>query len=149
MLLSKYRYSRFVAKSAKKINANTWEVTLKSGYKFSDGTAVTAQLVADCLTELKNVPETKYTSLATFTMTAPSDLVVKFASTKPAHIMESVLAEFAFVVYKKIGNKFVFTGPYAVDKFVDGKYIDLKPNEHYADNHFGKRPNIQIKLSNR
>ena len=46
-----------VAKSVTKVSELVWDVTLKSGYKFSDGTVVKAKHVADCLTELnKNNP---------------------------------------------------------------------------------------------
>ena len=33
-----------VAQSVKKVDEFTWEVTLKSGYKFSDGTVVTGKV---------------------------------------------------------------------------------------------------------
>ena len=134
-----------VAQSVKKVNKFTWDITLKSGYKFSDGTAVTAQNVADCLTELNQKNSNAKTSLDTMTVTAQSNRVVRIVSTRATHVMESVLAEYVFVIYKKTGVNFVFTGPYAVEKFVGGSYIDLIPNQHYIDNKASRRTKIKIK----
>ena len=41
-----------IAESATKVSDMVWDVTLKAGYTFSDGTAVTAARVAAALTEL-------------------------------------------------------------------------------------------------
>ena len=71
-----------VAQSVKKVNKFTWDITLKSGYKFSDGTAVTAQNVADCLTELNQKNSNAKTSLDTMTVTAQSNRVVRIVSTR-------------------------------------------------------------------
>ena len=54
-------------------------------------------------------------------------------STRATHVMDSVLAEWAFAVYRKDGATFVFTGPYKVDTFVAGDSIALSPNAHYHD----------------
>ena len=52
-----------IAKSVHKVSETTWDVTLKSGYKFSDGTVVTAKHVADCLLELNNKNNNAQSSL--------------------------------------------------------------------------------------
>ena len=41
-----------VAQSAGKVSEFEWDIDLKPDYKFSDGTPVTAQDVANCLNEL-------------------------------------------------------------------------------------------------
>ena len=51
-----------VAQSVAKISDLVWEVTLKSGYKFSDGTSVSAELVAAGLTELNTANSAARTS---------------------------------------------------------------------------------------
>jgi peptide/nickel transport system substrate-binding protein len=135
-----------VAQSVKKVSEFVWEVTLKSGYKFSDGTVVDATHVAACLTELNQKNSAAQSSLATMTVTAPSSLVVRIQSTRATHVMDAVLAEWVFVVYytpKSGTNTHVFTGPYAVNHFAKNDHIDLKPNPFYAK--AGERPNIEIK----
>merc|ERR1719482_779200 len=134
-----------VAESVSKVSEFIWDVTLKSGYKFSDGTAVTAQAVADCLSELNSANSNAQATIGTMTVTAQSATVVRIESTISTHIMDSVLAEWVFTIYKRDGSDFVFTGPYKVDTFVAGDYIDLVPNTHYYDSKHAERHPIKIK----
>eukprot|EP01048_Picozoa_sp_COSAG05_P003291 COSAG05_NODE_149_length_16213_cov_66.750279_9_plen_572_part_00 len=129
-----------VAQSLTKIDAFTWDVTLKSGYKFSDGTAVTGALVATALTELNAHNGAATSSLGVMTVTAPSSSTVRINSTKSTPIMDSVLAEWVFVVfYKDSGGNFVYTGPY---KIAPGGFtstqIDLVPNTYYPTGAAGR-----------
>merc|ERR1719387_1273466 len=120
-----------VAESCTKVSDKVWDVKLKAGYKFSDGTAVTAQDVATCLKELNTVNSNGGSSLGTMTVTAPDDLTVRIESERSTHIMDSVLAEWVFTIYKKDANgKFTFTGPYVPKRFA-GSHIDLVPNMYY------------------
>merc|ERR1719271_1678566 len=120
-----------VAESVSKVSEFVWDVTLKSGYKFSDGTAVTAADVVACLTELNTENTKAQASLGTMTVTEEAGKV-RITSTTSTHIMESVLAEFVFVIYKKdSSDNYVFTGPYAVADAVADSHINLVPNEHY------------------
>jgi len=133
-----------VAESVSKIDTLTWEVTLKAGYKFSDGTAVTAQHVANALTELNTVNSRAQASLGAMTVRAVADLKVSIVSERATPVMDAVLAEFVFVVYLKQGpSAFVFTGPYAVETFVAGDRIELVPNAHYPQ--AVERPLIVVK----
>ena len=134
-----------VAESVSKVSELIWDVTLKSGYKFSDGTDVTAQAVADCLSELNSVNSNAQATIGTMTVTAPSATVVRIESTISTHIMDSVLAEWVFTIYKTDGSDYVFTGPYKIESFVAGDYIDLVPNTHYIDSKHGERHPIKIK----
>ena len=121
-----------------------WDITLKSGYKFSDGTAVTAADVAACVAEVNTGNSKAQATLGVFTnVTAPSDLVVRIETADSTHVMDSVLAEFPFPIYKKDGSNFVFTGPYKIESFVENDHIDLVPNTHYSDH--DKRGPITIK----
>ncbi len=132
-----------VAESVSKVSEFIWDVTLKSGYKFSDGTDVTAQAVADCLSELNSVNSNAQATIGTMTVTAPSATVVRIESTISTHIMDSVLAEWVFTIYKNDGSNYVFTGPYKIQSFVENDHIDLVPNTHYSDH--DKRGPITIK----
>ena len=124
-----------------------WDVTIKSDHKFSDGTTVTAAHVAAALTELNTQNAAAQSSLGTMTMAARhwdargcrsnchralDAQTVRIQSTSPTHAMESVLAEWPFVVYYKDAAEAVYyTGPYAVASHSDSQ-IDLVPNEHYS-----------------
>ena len=133
-----------VAKAVKKVDENTWDVELKDGYKFSDGTPVTAEVVASGLSELNKKNPSAQSSLGDMTVSAIDDLNLRIESTQPTHIMDSVLAEWAFPVYyvNEDGN-FVYTGPYAVESFVPDEKIELAPNVHYENSE--ERPNIVVK----
>ena len=122
-----------VASSASMVSDYVWDVTLKSNYKFSDGTVVTGQIVADCLNELNTENSAAQSSLGTITATATSIRTVRITSTTGTHVMDAVLAEWVFTVYLEdptaIGG-FLFTGPYAVATFAVGDIV-LAPNEYY------------------
>ncbi len=123
-----------------------WEVTLKDNYKFSDGTAVTAQHVADCLTELNEKNPSASSSLGKMTVTPTADgTAVRIESERPTHVMDAVLAEWVFVIYYKDSQgNFVYTGPYKVDHFQENDHMDLSPNRYY-DSQSLDRPSIEIK----
>ena len=133
-----------IANKVEKISDFVWEVTLKGGHKFSDGTDVTAQHVADSLANQNAKNSYAQASLETMTVTAPSDLTVRIESTRQTHVMDSVLAEFAFPIYlAKDDGSFVFTGPFVVESFEEG-LIQLKPNEFYDDK-AAERPMVTLK----
>jgi len=132
-----------VADSVSKVDDNTWDVILKEGYMFSDGTPVTAERVAAALNEVNAVNPAAQSSLGNLTAAASDPTTVRIESDQPTHIMDSVLAEWAFpVFYVNDAGEFVFTGPYAVQAFVDGDHIDLVPNEFYISQ--ADRPNVSI-----
>ena len=123
-----------VASSTTQVSDYVWDVTLKTDYKFSDGTVVTGQIVADCLNELNTENSAATSSLGTITATAPDATTVRITSTTATHVMSAVLAEWVFTVYladsTAVGG-FKFTGPYAVSTFASGD-ISLIPNAYYA-----------------
>lgn len=124
-----------------------WVVTLKAGYKFSDGTELTAEDVVTCLTAMM-ASDAASASVGAITFATDEALKVKITSTDPTHIMDVVLAEYHFPIYKASGDSFVFTGPYKIAHFEptgDSPHMDLEPNTHYATD-AEKRPNIEIKL---
>ncbi|KAL9185948.1 hypothetical protein ACHAXT_003725 [Thalassiosira profunda] len=139
------------------------DVTLKPDVKFSDGTPVTAEHVADCLNELNEKNDSAQSSLGKLTATPLGELdgaavvgldanssddtkkalTVRIESERPTHVMDAVLAEWVFVVYLAKGDgNFVFTGPYEIESFGEDK-IELVPNPHY-DERALERPRITI-----
>jgi len=133
-----------VAESVRKVDDLVWEVALKPGQKFSDGTPVNAQHVADCLTELNEKNSSAQSSLGDMVVMAQGDLTVRIESERATHVMDAVLAEWVFVVYLKDSDgSFLFTGPYAIDTFGSDK-IELVPNSYYYDSLSLKRPLVTI-----
>ena len=105
-----------VAESVTKVDENTWDVTIKADYKFSDGTDVDAQHVADALQELNDLNGSAKGSLGVMTVSVVDEDTVRIESERPTHVMDAVLAEWVFVVYKKTPEgDFIYTGPYAID----------------------------------
>lgn len=134
-----------VAESVSWVSDYVWDVTLKTDYKFSDGTKVTATHVATCLSEMNTENDNAQASVGAMTVTATDDTTVRIETEFVTHIMDSVLAEWVFVVYLEDAQSafgFLFTGPYAPKNFVDDASIELVPNEYYlcAD----QRPDITI-----
>lgn len=109
-----------VAESVTKIDENTWELTLKSDYMFSDGTVADAQHVADALQDLNTSNESAQASLGNITVTALGNSTVRIETERPTHVMDAVLAEWVFTVFKKDAEgNFLFTGPYAIEVCAD------------------------------
>jgi peptide/nickel transport system substrate-binding protein len=133
-----------IAASTAKVETLKWTVTLKADYKFSDGTVVTAQHVADCLNELNSLNDNAKASLGTMTVTALDNSRVQIVSTQEHSAMDAVLAEFVFTIYLKKNNEYFFTGPYVVSSFVaGGDKISLSPNQYYPG--ASERPLHEIK----
>jgi len=133
-----------VGKSLTKVSDTIWEVTIQSGYKFSDGTSVDAEHVAASLLSQNQKNSGAQSSLGSLSATPMDDVTVRIESEKPTHIMDSVLAEWAFVVYTQDSEgNYIFTGPYVVEHFEAGDHIDLVPNEFYPG--AAERPKIELK----
>lgn len=109
----------------------------------SDGTPVDARHVADYLTELNAENSNARSSLGAITAIPEGDRKVRIESERATHMMDAVLAEWVFVVYRKdSGGNYVFTGPYAVQSFATD-HIDLTPNRYY-DSRALQRPPITL-----
>mmetsp|Transcript_2788 Transcript_2788/g.6280 ORF Transcript_2788/g.6280 Transcript_2788/m.6280 type:complete len:517 (-) Transcript_2788:185-1735(-) len=133
-----------VAESARRVGEHAWVVTLKRAYKFSDGTAVDAQHVAACLTEVNRKSPSARTTLGLMTVTVAGALQVRIESTSATSVMDAALAEWPFVMYRVDENGgVVYTGPYAVALLIKNDHIDLVPNEYYPE--AAKRSNLVLR----
>lgn len=130
-----------LAQSAQQMDDGSWRVTLRPSRSFSDGTPVTAQAVAEALqrTTERNVGARTTAGRLSFEPIDP--LTLKIASERPTTIMPSVLSEWAYVVYKLVNNKPVFTGAWAISDFRPGERLELTPNTHFG----GERQPITIR----
>lgn len=132
-----------LAASAVLNDDGTWTIELAADRFFSDGTPVTAEAVAAALNRTgENNPSARATA-GRLTFTAVDSATLSVATEQPTTILPSILAEWAFPVYKMDGETPVFTGPFAVTEFEPGGSIEMVPNAHYADAE--KRPNVTLR----
>ncbi|WP_342239120.1 ABC transporter substrate-binding protein, partial [Inquilinus sp. OTU3971] len=141
------------------VDPTTWEVKLRPGVKFSDGSDLTAEDVIFSLDRAKSVPN----SPAPFTgavgsiaeMTAVDPLTIRFKTKAPTpQFIEQV--GLVYIVSKKAsegkatsdfnsGAAAIGTGPYVFKQWVPGDRLVLAPNPHY----WGDKPafeNVTIKF---
>ena len=136
--------SRFVDSIEQKDDL-TWEIKLKSGVKFSDGTDVDAQAFCESMNSIMQNNEMASSSAGMITFTATDDATVTLTTERETTVMPSVLCEYNMVVCKDNGDSgYVFTGPYVIDSMDPGVELDLVPNEYY-DDRAADRSNVVIK----
>lgn len=136
--------SRFV-ESIEQKDELTWEMKLKEGVKFSDGTVVDAQALCDSMNNIMANNEMASTSAGVITFTPVDDMTVELVSERETTVMPSVLCEYSMIVCKDDGNgNLVFTGPYVLDNMDPGVELDLVPNQYYDDN-ADKRSDVVLK----
>lgn len=135
----------------------TYTFQLRSGVKFSDGTAMTAD---DCVYSLKRARDTQ-SSQWSFSLTDVKDITAKDASTvvitlkEPSAAFLSDLAMFnAYIMPKAycesqgdeaLSQKPVGTGPYMLDEWKKGEYVSFKKNPYYWES--GKPKTDEIKFT--
>mmetsp|Transcript_84426 Transcript_84426/g.239346 ORF Transcript_84426/g.239346 Transcript_84426/m.239346 type:complete len:543 (-) Transcript_84426:538-2166(-) len=129
--------------SVRRLDTFSWEATLRSGRRFSDGTALTASHVVDAFTQLNQVNSGAQASLGAINVTRVDDLTVRIQSERATPVMDAVLAEWPFVVYRVSNGQRLFTGPFAVETFVVNERFELIPNPHYPGP--GGRPLITVR----
>lgn len=123
----------------------TWEMKLKEGVKFSDGSDVDAQALCDSMNTIMENNEMASTSAGVITFTPVDDMTVELKSERETTVMPSVLCEYSMVVLKDTGDSnYVFTGPYAIENMDPGVELDLVPNEYYDDK-ASERSDVVIK----
>ena len=136
--------SRFVDTIEQKDDL-TWEMTLKDGVKFSDGSDVDAQALCDSMNSIMENNEMASTSAGMITFTVLDDKTVQLVSERETTVMPSVLCEYSMIVCKDTGDgNLVFTGPYTIESMDPGVELDLVPNAYY-DDRASQRSNVIIK----
>lgn len=131
-----------LARTAERTGPTTWRVTLAEGRYFADGEAVDAAAVAAGLNRTVEANPAARASAGRlrFAPLDPSTLEVE--TEQPTPILPSILAEWAFPVYRLTSGDPVFTGPFAIAGFEPGARLSLVPNEHYHD--AASRPAITL-----
>lgn len=137
------RVTPLLADSATRRDARTWEIALKPNRFFSDGTPLTAALAAEGLNRTGAENPQARASLGRITFTATGPLTLTATSERDAPVLPSVLAEWAFPVYRLTAAGPIYTGPWAVAGFAVDKELRLTPNTHYAG--AAERPDVLLR----
>ena len=132
-----------LAASAAPNDDGTWSVNLAPDRFFSDGTPVTAEAVAAALNRTGQANPSARATAGQLTFTAIDDETLRVATEQPTTILPSILAEWAFPVYRMDGDAPIFTGPFAVERFEPGGTITMTPNTHYENAE--ARPDITLR----
>ena len=132
-----------LARSAVLNEDGSWTVELAPERFFSDGEPVTAEAVADALNRTSRASPTARATSGRLTFVAVDEDTLTVTSEQPTTILPSILAEWAFPVYRETADGMVFTGPYAVESFAAGSSIAMVPNTYYEDAE--QRPEIMLR----
>jgi peptide/nickel transport system substrate-binding protein len=122
-------------------DGRTYDFTLRTGVRFSDGTPLTAEDVAYSLRRMMTAANTtgQFIFPNTFrSIRVVSPTHVQFVLTKPQQAMLTHLTAVAIVprrAFKKITEQFttkpIGSGPFMVKSFGPGKSLELVRNPHY------------------
>lgn len=133
-----------LAKELVQVDDLTWELTLKDGVKFSDGSDVDAQAVAEGMNEVMAQNPNASATAGVITFSAKDDKTVTLTTERKTTVMKSILTEWANVVFKgNADDGYVFTGPYVLADLNPGVSVSLTPNEYY-DDRAAERPNVTL-----
>ncbi|GAB5447710.1 ABC transporter substrate-binding protein [Gymnodinialimonas sp.] len=132
-----------LAASARANDDGTWTIELAADRFFSDGTPVTAAAVAEALNRTGEANPSARATAGRLVFTVVDDTTLNVETEQPTTILPSILAEWAFPVYRLEGDTVVFTGPFAVESFESGGSIEMVPNAFYAGAE--DRPNITLR----
>ncbi|MGD1888068.1 MAG: ABC transporter substrate-binding protein [Cohaesibacteraceae bacterium] len=132
-----------LATSAEQQGDGSWLVELAPDRFFSDGTPVTATLVADALNRTGEANASARATAGRLTFEALDEDTLSVTSEQPTPILPSILAEWAFPVYLETDGAPLFTGPFAVENFDAGTAIEMVPNTFYAG--ADTRPDVTVR----
>lgn len=148
-----------LAESWKAVDPTTWEIKLRKGVKWHDGSDFTADDVVATLKRIPNVPNSP-ASFVTYTKpivnaTAVDKHTLRLTTERPhplapndlvsIHIVPKKVAETAKTEDFNSGKAMIGTGPYKLVEYVAGDRIVLAPNPAY----WGKKPefgNVRFKM---
>ena len=132
-----------LAASATPNDDGTWTVELAPDRFFSDGTPVTAGAVAAALNRTGEANPSARATAGRLSFTAVDDDTLTVRTEHSTTILPSILAEWAFPVYRMEGDAPIYTGPFAVKSFQPGALIEMIPNAHYVGAE--ARPDITLR----
>ena len=125
--------SRFVTDMEREEDGLTWNLALTNAVKFSDGSDCDAQALADCMNYIQAENAIANGTAGVCTFTAADADTLQVVTERPITTLDSLLCEWCNVVFKQVGDGFIYTGPYMVDSLDSGVSIHLVPNPYYDD----------------
>jgi peptide/nickel transport system substrate-binding protein len=131
-----------LAQSVTNVDKYTWRVTLTPNYKFSDGTAVTADHIVTSLQTQNTQNPNGDDALGVMTVTKVDATTIQIASTMSHPAMDAALANWVFVIFLQTGSNYLYTGPFAVQNS-SSTQINLIPNAYYPVT-TGTRPSVSL-----
>lgn len=137
--------SRFVDSLVQK-DELVWEMALKEGPKFSDGSEVDAQAVARCMNTIMQNNPLATASAGTITFTPTDTYALTLTTQRETKVMPSVLCEWTNILFKDMGDgTYAFTGPYMVKNLDVGVALEMAPNPYY-DDRAGDRSDVTLRV---
>ena len=142
-----------LALSWKPISDSTWEFKLRTGVKFTDGSAFTADDVVYSIERAPNVPNSPSSfGIATKSikkMEVVDPFTIRFTTDGPYPLLPNDLAIVNIMSRKasqgktteqlNAGDGLVGTGPYKLVEWVRGDHLTMVRNEHY----WGEKPQFE------
>ncbi|MBR1559570.1 MAG: ABC transporter substrate-binding protein [Clostridia bacterium] len=134
-----------IAEDLTQVDDLTWELTLKDGVKFSDGTDLDAEAVAESMNTVMSLNPNASNTAGVITFAAKDAKTVTLTTERKTTVMKSVLTEWSNVVFKgSEADGYVFTGPYMLKDLNPGVTVELTPNPYY-DDRAAERPDVTLK----
>ncbi|MEO1104789.1 MAG: ABC transporter substrate-binding protein, partial [Pseudomonadota bacterium] len=109
----------------------SWTIPLAQGRRFSDGSPVDAQAVVTALNRTIEDNPVSRASAGMISFEAADEMTLSVRTEQPTPILPSILAEWAFPIYRDTGDGFAFSGPFKVEDFAVGAQITLTANPHH------------------
>ena len=134
----------WLAESVEPVTPTTWQVNLRDGVTFQDGSPLTAQDVAACFREVIDGRPSAAAFIPQETEIVAVDArTVTFTTPSPIGAFPNNLANSNFPVFKRDGEAVYYTGPYKVAEFETDTSATL---EAYTGHWDGPPPLATIRL---
>lgn len=133
--------SRFV-KSIEAKDETHFTAELNEGVLFADGSPVDANAFCEAMNMIMEKNEFARASAGMIKFTPVEDYKLEIETELPTVNLESIFAEWTNVMFKKDGDKYIFTGAYKIKDLKPGAEVVLERNENYEG--FEKRPETVI-----
>ncbi len=132
----------WLAEEINNIDDTTWEIVLRDGVTFSNGTPVTGEAVKACFERTLENSSMASDYLKVDTIEADGQKLT-ITTTEPNAAFKNNLCDPVFSIYdatqsdEEINNGVIGTGPFVVSNFVPEQSAELVKNENYWDGAVG------------
>lgn len=134
--------SRYIDK-VEKTGDLTWQLTVKKGAKFSDGTDVDADAIVWAMNTVMEKNPLSNATAGKVKFTKIDNDKIGVVVEREVQNLKGLLTEWTNVIFKETDKGYVFTGPFVVEKYEPGVELVLAPNPYYENSE--KRGEVVIK----